>query len=97
MATGEHYMIDLIVAAPYAMLSQAAATSGRSRVPLFAGAGLMAIWLLPARVWPQLLIGHASTVWLLAALTITATGVIVRRMLNDTYAGRTIERLVEAR
>jgi hypothetical protein len=89
MGTGEHYMVDLIVAAPFALVSQAIATKGKVQVtPLLAGSGLVALWLVPARLWPSVLIGHSITVWLLALVTAGATAILARRLLRATYEYR---------
>lgn len=88
LGLGFHYVVDLVIAAPFAVLVDAAvrpvaAGAGRARRPwLWAGAALVVGWLLLLRFASGLLGGTPGLLWLLAAGTL-AFAVTARRALRD--------------
>ena len=75
LGTGEHYLVDLVVALPYAALLQ---SLGWRRVNVFA-AGLLLAWLLLLRLAPGILIHTPLLLWGLTAGTIVGQSILVSR------------------
>lgn len=69
---GEHYFLDLVVAFPYALAIQAAATKGAHRwPPLALGAAMTACWFLALLYAPSEMAGMPVwAMWCLAAITV---------------------------
>ncbi len=76
MGTGEHYLIDLVVAFPFVLFLQAmCATSlkwndSRRLTPFVFGLATLLVWLWSLRYWPQLFWYSVAIPWILCALTI---------------------------
>jgi len=83
---GEHYVVDLVAAVPYALALQAACAPGglRSRVEwkqsLAGGAALTLFWILACRFGIVLFHSVAFT-WAASVLTLAICGVARRRMV----------------
>jgi hypothetical protein len=76
MGTGEHYLLDLVVAFPYALAVQAAVTkTSRRPAALVLGVGMTAAWFIGLRFAPEAL--AAAPVWLMWALAAVSGGVPV--------------------
>jgi hypothetical protein len=86
LGTGEHYMIDLIVAAPFAVLCQAIATRApAARVPLISAAAMTAVWISALRFVPAMVVGHSVRIWLMALCTVAVSFLLGRRLENAGY------------
>jgi len=89
LGTGEHYFLDLIVAFPYALAIQAAATRSDYRVPsLVLGIALTAWWFLALRLAPAEL--SSAPLWLmgpLATATVALPLIVNERLLSDRRPG----------
>jgi hypothetical protein len=85
----EHYAIDLIVGAPYALLIQALATDSRGRVRagMVAAASLLA-WLALLRFAVPVLAGSRSLLWSLSLATIAITWASLRRLMMESEGSR---------
>jgi hypothetical protein len=86
MALGEHYLVDIMVAAPYAVVIQAAM---ETRVPLasrkrmaaiLVGAIVTAGWILSFRFGPTLLSWPWSVLWVLMISTVAASLTLEARL-----------------
>jgi hypothetical protein len=80
LALGEHYLVDLVVAVPFALIFHAA-FSGASRTTavwchraILGGALLSAGWLVVLRFWVQLLLGWPGV---MAFLSLSTVGVSI--------------------
>jgi PAP2 superfamily len=84
---GEHYLIDLVVAAPFALSCEALAASAlpwrtpERHLSLAAGAGSVAAWLTYLRQPPLLPTRGAALSWILVAATV-AVSLLLERRLN---------------
>ena len=73
LGLGEHYLSDLIVAAPVALVIQAACTRIESParwIALAAGSGITLIWLIGLRTGALLAIPAGAPVWAVSGLTL---------------------------
>jgi hypothetical protein len=78
----EHYAIDLIVGAPYALLIQALATDSRGRVRAgMVAAVLLLAWLILLRFAVPVLAGSRSLLWSSSLATIAITWASLRRLM----------------
>ena len=77
LGSGEHYIADLVVAFPFALMIEAIASVARSPVqrarPALVGLGLTICWLLLLRHATAIFWLSPAIPWLLAAATITFT------------------------
>lgn len=94
LGTGEHYLIDVIVAFPFALAIQASATTHSKRfIPLGVGAGLTLTWLFFLR-WAPDLLQPAAIFWVLVTITLVGTIFLEHRLAFFTY--RLFRGVVEA-
>lgn len=73
LALGEHYLIDLIVAIPFALVFQAifgSSGAGRQRSVAALGAALTLAWLLMLRFGIHSLVAWPALVWMAIAVTL---------------------------
>ncbi|HXB69874.1 MAG TPA: phosphatase PAP2 family protein [Candidatus Acidoferrales bacterium] len=83
LGLGEHYLIDLIVAAPYALaiFALAAETPGRKQA-LMACPAMVAAWLVFLRIG----IFHPAISWAFALTTLAAVFVLERRLAAQLWS-----------
>lgn len=92
LGTGEHYLIDLVVAFPFVLFLQAACATAlrwndsRRWVPFVFGLATVLVWLWALRFWPQLFWYSAVIPWALSALTIGVTEKL-RQGFRDLIVG----------
>jgi len=83
-STGEHYLVDTIVALPYALMIMAlSSTTRESKSVLFLSAGMLGLWLFALRF-------GVFTPWISWALTLTTLAVTVileRRLAAGLWSG----------
>jgi hypothetical protein len=98
LGSGEHYFLDLVVAFPYALAIQAAATKSEYRWPALAlGASMTAIWFLALLYGPkELAAAPVLLVWSLAAITVTIPIAVNAKLLPELGRYRTVNKLDEA-
>jgi len=84
LGSGEHYLADLIVAAPLALAIQAACSTmirGREQwIAMTIGAVITLAWLIAFRTGAALAIPAGAATWTLAALTVAVPVVIAWRL-----------------
>ncbi|HLY16798.1 MAG TPA: phosphatase PAP2 family protein [Bryobacteraceae bacterium] len=81
LGSGEHYLIDLFTAFPYALLMQAIATRGPGkRFSLLAGAVMTFGWMALLRWHVTVLIGSPRLLWALTAVSVAAALWCERRL-----------------
>ena len=92
MGTGEHYLIDLVVAFPFVLFLQAACATAlkwndaRRWAPFAFGLAAVLVWLWALRYTPHVFWYSAAIPWILCALTIGVSEKL-RRGFRDTVAG----------
>jgi hypothetical protein len=86
LGTGQHYLIDLIVAAPYSVMCQALATrTVPSKSLAFWGGGITGLWLILLRWFPSVLVAHPARLWLLALATVLTAFLMGRKLETEAY------------
>lgn len=83
LGLGEHYLMDLVVAAPLALALQALWLRTRSTLRLFsigAGMGITLAWLIALRSGVALEIPAGMTTWMLAAATVVIPAAMMWRL-----------------
>lgn len=78
LALGEHYLIDLIVALPFAVFVISAASGKYQKAAL--SLGIVLAWLVAIRVEIHLLVAHAILLWGAAALTAVSSVAILSKL-----------------
>jgi hypothetical protein len=92
MGTGEHYLIDLVVAFPFVLFLQAMCTTAlrwndsRRLAPFAFGLAAVLVWLWALRYVPHVFWYWVAIPWLLCALTISVTEKL-RRGFRDVAIG----------
>jgi PAP2 superfamily len=92
MGSGEHYLIDLVMAFPFVLFLQALCATtlewndSRRLAPIAFGLGSMLVWFWALRYWPHLFWYWAGIPWILCAVTIGATEKL-RRGFRDVAVG----------
>ncbi|HUB78956.1 MAG TPA: phosphatase PAP2 family protein [Bryobacteraceae bacterium] len=82
MGMGEHYLIDLVVAVPYALAILAFSSQvPERRLPLAAGAAMVLLWLFTLR----LVHFYAPVAWTLALATVTVSFALERRLAAGVW------------
>jgi hypothetical protein len=85
LGTGEHYLIDLVVAVPYALAIQGAAANHPRRVtPLLAGTGLTAAWLALLHLDNDLF-ARPPLIWTLTIATLGVSLLLERRLAHAVF------------
>ena len=89
MGTGQHYMVDLIVAVPFTLFIQALCTkkipNSSTRGAAITGGALLALaWMLMLRFNPTLFLANLALPWICTAATFTAVAVLFLRMEKAT-------------
>jgi hypothetical protein len=86
LGTGQHYLVDLIAAVPFALLAQALATGIMRReerawvLPLVAGLALTLLWLALVSFGVKLLWTSPVLPWAMALGTLAAVGLFYARL-----------------
>jgi len=94
MGTGEHYLVDLVVAFPFVLFLQAMCASAlkwndaRRLAPFVFGLATVLVWFWALRYWPRVFWYSAAIPWLVCALTIGVTEKL-RRGFRDAVVGVT--------
>ena len=76
MGTGEHYLVDLVVAFPFVLFLQAMCATAlkwndsRRLAPFAFGLASLLVWLWALRYWPHLFWYSAAIPWILCVLTV---------------------------
>jgi hypothetical protein len=105
LGTGEHYLIDLVVALPFAVFIQALCTnwlplrSPARRTPLVGGAALTLLWLAAVRYGTAVFLLSPLIPWACLALSIAAALHWMRRILSlgqAPPASRTLAKVATA-
>jgi hypothetical protein len=92
MGTGEHYLIDLVVAFPFVLFLQAACATAvewndvRRWAPFVFGLATVLVWFWALRYWSHVFWHSAAIPWILCALTIGVTEKL-RRGFRDAVVG----------
>jgi PAP2 superfamily len=92
MGTGEHYLIDLVVAFPFVLFLQAMCATAlewndsRRLAPFAFGLATVLVWLWALRFWPHFFWYSPAIPWILCALTIGLTEKL-RRGFRDAIVG----------
>ncbi len=88
LGLGEHYLIDLVVALPFALAIQAAAAACRGRrLPGLVGAALTAFWLAALFIGVPVLVTWPMLACLLGIGTVTLSLVLERRLARTVFEG----------
>ena len=94
MGTGEHYLVDLVVAFPFVLFLQAMCASAlkwndaRRLAPFVFGLATVLVWFWALRYWPRVFWYSAAIPWLVCALTVGVTEKL-RRGFRDAVVGMT--------
>ena len=102
LGLGEHYLVDLLVAVPFALVAQGVAASGtpwygRERIAAVgAGGTLVAAWLVYLRLPSPPLHGNGRLAWGLLTATAVAGVCLEWRLEQASVAGYRCVRAVEA-
>lgn len=98
LGSGEHYFLDLVVAFPYALAIQAAATKSEYRWPALAlGASMTAFWFLALLFAPkELAAAPVWWMWGLAVITVAIPIAVNAKLLREPGCYRTVNKLDEA-
>jgi PAP2 superfamily protein len=82
--TGEHYIVDAVVAIPYSLMIMAFCSTARGKIGvMLAGAGMLAIWLLVLRFGAV----NPWTAWGLVSTTL-ALGFLIERRFAPSLLGQ---------
>lgn len=89
LGSGEHYLVDLMVAAPLALAVQAACTRtrrGARWAALTIGAAIALAWLGAFRTGAALAIPAGAVTWMLAALSLVVPALLAWRLAKCSYS-----------
>ena len=87
LGTGEHYLVDLVVAYPFSLAIQAIATALVAKrnwqIPLLAGAAMSAAWFAILRYGVPLMWKARPLSWILTLATVGVSGYLAHRLLKS--------------
>jgi hypothetical protein len=97
LGTGEHYLIDLVVALPFALAVQTAFSIPvgelRRSLPFWAGSTGTLFWLAFLRFGEPVWLGSAMMDWGLVALTVLGSVIIERQLSRARYSPAPVSNL----
>lgn len=97
LGTGEHYLIDLIVAFPFALMLQSLPTLARRRregiVPFLFGLSTVLLWMTLLRFTPNFFWISPVIPWTLSAATIVASIWLRRRLESSCVSSNEIPKV----